>query len=66
MRESHRTSSPHNYGDYYKKKFHLTTMGRTIQRKHFPTSRVYVNNVAIAAEGPTEIIQDYVSMFKDQ
>ena len=41
-------------------------MGRTIQRKHFPTSRVYVNNVAIAAEGPTEIIQDHVSMFKDQ
>ena len=56
--ESHRTSSPWDYGeDYYKEIFHIMTMGRTIHRKHFPSLGVYVNNVAIAPEGPPEIIQ---------
>ena len=67
MMESHRTFSPQDYGaNYYKEIFHLTTMGRTIQRKHFSASRVYVDNWAIAAEGHTEITQDPVSMFKEQ
>ena len=41
-------------------------MGRTLQRKHFLASRVYVDSLAIAAEGHTEIIQDPTSMFKEQ
>ena len=68
MMERHRTSSPHDYGeDYYKENFPPHDYGEDHpQETYFPTSRVYVDNLAIAGEGPTKISQDPVSMFKDQ
>ena len=64
MMENYRTSSRHDYAeDYFNENFPPHNYGEDHPKETFSTLK---NNLAIATEGPTEIIQDPVSTFKGQ